>query len=112
MPQVLHPGDLCTLKYIVTHVFCPLQLPDGDDHSVRHDHSLVGAIASAARLHSDHLSKADMPQWHSISRMLDNLRAIVQFEGLDESQTISRLRNMDVGGKLSSVHSILETHNV
>ena len=112
MSQVLHSGDLCTLKYIVTHVFCPLQLPDGDDHSVRHDHSLVGAIASAARLHSDHLSKADMPQWHSISRMLDNLRAIVQFEGLDESQTISRLRNMNVGGKLSSVHSILETHNV
>ena len=101
-PSLLDPGDFCTLQYIITHVFFPLQLPDGDDHSVRHDHSLAGAIASVARLHSVHVSKADMPQWHSISRMLDNLRAIVQFEGLDRSRTISQLSNMDVGGKLSA----------
>jgi hypothetical protein len=113
MPHsVIHPAGLCTLKYIVTHIFCPLQLPDGDDHSVHHDHSLAGAIASAARLYSDHLSKADMPQWHSISRTLDNLQAIVQFEGLDRSKTTSQLSSMNVGGKLSSVHSILETHDV
>ena len=49
--SVLDPGeDLVTLKYIVSHVFCPLQLPDGDDHSVPHNHSLAGAIASVARL--------------------------------------------------------------
>ena len=113
MPHsVLDPGDLVTLKYIVSHVFCPLQLPDGDDHSVRHDHALAGAIASVARLHSDHISNADKPQWHSISRMLDNLRTMVQFEGLDKSRTISQLSSMNVGGKLSSLRSVLETHNV
>ena len=110
--SLLDPGDLFTLKYIVSHVFCPLQLPEGDDHSVRHDHSLAGAIASVARLHSDHISNTEMPQWHSITRMLDHLRALVQFEGLDRSQTISRLNSMDVGGKLSSLPSILETHKV
>ena len=111
--SVLDPGeDLVTLKYIVSHVFCPLQLPDGDDHTVPHNHSLAGAIASVARLHSDHITNADMPQWHSILRMLDNLQAIVQFEGLGRSQTISQLSSMVVRGKPSSPRSILETHNV
>jgi hypothetical protein len=110
--SLLDPGDLCTLQYIVTHVFFPLQLPGGDDRSIRHDCSLAGAITSVLRLYSGHVSKADMPQWHSISRMLDNLQAIVQFEGLDRSQTISQLGSMDTGGKLSSLRSFLETHNV
>jgi len=106
--------DLCTLKYIVTHVFCPLQLPDGDDHSTSNDCLLAGAITAAARLYTDHLDEANMPLpvWHSISGMLDNLRAIVQFESLDGPRTISQLNSMKVGGRLSNNHSILETHNV
>ena len=109
---LLDPGDLPTLEYIVTHVFFPVQLPGGDDRSIRHDCSLAGAITSVLRLYSGHVSKADMPQWHSISQMLDNLRAIVQFEGLDRSQTISQLGGMNVGGKFPTLRSILETHNV
>jgi hypothetical protein len=109
--SLLDPEDLCTLQYIITHVFCPLQLPDGDDHSTRNDRSLAGVVSSAMRLYGDHVDKANLAQWHSISRMLDNLRAIVQFEGLDRSQTISQLSSMNVGGELSSLHSILETHN-
>ena len=113
MPHsLLDPGDLCALEYIATHVFFPLQLPGGDDRSIRHDCSLVGAITSVLRLYSDRVGQADMPLWHSISRMLDNLRAVVQFEGLDRSQTISQLSSMGVGGKLSNLHGILETHSV
>ena len=97
--SVIDPGDPCTLKYIITHVFFPLQLPDGDDHSVRNDHSLARAIASVAQLHSNHVSEAIAPQWQSISRMLNNLRAVVQFESLDRSRTISQLSGMKVGGK-------------
>ena len=104
--------DLCALKYIVTHVFCPIQLPDGDDHSINNDCSLAGAIAAATRLYTDHLDKANLPPWHSISRMLDNLRAIFQFESLDGPRTISQLNSMEVGGKLSNNHSILGTHDV
>ena len=109
--SIIDPGDLWTLGGIVTHVFLPLRLPDGDKHSVRHDRSLATAIASAARLHTDHVREADMPQWRRISRMLDNLQAIVQLEGLDRSQTMSQLSSMDVGGKLSSLHSILYAHD-
>ena len=110
--SLLDPGDLCTLRYIVTHVFCSLQLPDGDDHSIRNDRSLAGAVSSAMRLYGDHVDQANLATWHSISRMLDNLRAVVRFECLDRSQTISQLRSMNVGGKPSSLHSIPETHNV
>ena len=112
---VLDPGDVYTLKYIITHVFCPLQLPDGDDHSIRNDLSLARAIATAARLYSDHVVQANLPQWHSISRMLENLQAIIiQSKSLDSLrfQTISQFSSMDVGGKFLSFHDILEAHIV
>ncbi|KAN0080270.1 hypothetical protein V8E55_009836 [Tylopilus felleus] len=99
--SIIVPPDLATLRYIVTHVFCPLQLHDGNDDSVLNDRSLVRAIASVARRHSDHVGKADMHQWHCISRMLDNLSASVQFEILDESQTVSQLTSMNVGDVLA-----------
>ena len=108
MPRtLLDPGDLCTLQYIITHVFCPLQLPGGDDHSIHNDCSLADAISSVLRQYSDYVDQANMPQWHSISGMLDNLRAIVQFERLDMSQTVSQLSSMSVGSKISSLRGIL-----
>lgn len=100
--------DLCTLQYIVTHVFLPLRLPEGDDHSIRNDHLLAGAVASAARVYSDsdRVDQVNVAQWHRISRMLDNLQATVQFESLDRSKTVSQLSGMDAGGKFSSLHCI------
>ena len=98
--SILDDEDIDTLKYIVTHVFLPLKLPDGDDHSVHNDCSLAGAIASAAHLYSDHVDKADLPEWHRISRMLDNLQATVKFESLDRFRTVSQFRGMHVGGEL------------
>ena len=113
MPSsVLDPEDLSTLEYIVTHVFCPLQLPNSDDQSVRNDCSLAGAIATAARLHTVHISDSNIPLWDSISRMLDNLRAIVQHQDLDGSLAVSQLHNMNVGGKSFGFHRIPETHAV
>ncbi|KAF8555161.1 hypothetical protein OG21DRAFT_1439060 [Imleria badia] len=101
-PSLLGPrtGDLCALQYIVTHVFPPLQLPDGDDHSIRNDGSLAGVVASVARLYSDHIDQAKVPQWPGISRMLDNLQATLQFESLDQFRTVSQLSSMNVGDTL------------
>ena len=109
--SVLDHEDIRTLEYIVTHVFIPLKLPDGDDHSVRNDRSLAAAIASAAHLYSGHVDNASLPEWRHISGMLDNLQAAVQFESLDRFRTISQLSNMHVGGKLSNSHSIIKTDN-
>ena len=109
--SIIDPGDLGTLRGIATHVFLPLRLPDRGKDTVRLDRSLATAIASAARLYSDYVSEAGTPQWRRISRMLDNLQAIAQLEGLDRSQTISQLSGMGVGGKLSLLHSILNPHD-
>ncbi|KAH0834164.1 hypothetical protein J3R83DRAFT_11470 [Lanmaoa asiatica] len=99
--SVLDPGDLCRLEYIVTHVFFPLKLPDGDDQSVHNNRSLAGAIASVARVYRKHVDKDNLPQWHHILGMLDNLQATVQFESLDRLQTISQFSNMNVGDILA-----------
>ena len=109
--SVFDPGDIRTLKYIITHVFCPLQLPDRD-HSIHNDHSLARVTAAAARLYNDRVDQANLPQWHTISRMLENLQATSQSEDLDRFQAISQFDSMEVGGKLSSLRSMVETHNV
>lgn len=108
--SVFDPGDHTTLEYIVTHVFCPPKLPDGDDHSVGNDCALAEVIATIARRYTVYATKADIPQWHGILQMLDDLRAIVQFQSLDRSQTIYQLRNMYGEGKLSSRHITKKTH--
>ena len=110
--SLLDPGELRTLQYIVTHVFSPLHLPDGDDHSIRNDRSLAGAVSSVMRLYGDRVDRANTAQWHSIMRMLDHLHAAIQFESLDRFQTFSQLNSMNVGGMLSSLYIILEIHDV
>ena len=107
----LRPRGIDTSKYIITHVFCPLQLPDGDDSSVRNDYSLAGAVATAARLFCDHVDEANIPQWHSVSRMLENLQVTVMSEDLSRFQTTSLFSSMGAGGTLSSFHNILASHN-
>ena len=108
-PSLLGPqvGDLGSLQYISTHVFSPLQLPDRDDHSIPNDRSLSRAVASVARLYSNHIDQAKVPQWYSIPQMLDNIHAAVQYESLDHSRTVSQLGSMNVAGKLSSLHGTL-----
>ena len=106
------PVDTAASKYIITHVFCPLQLPGEDDHSIHNDHSLAIAIAAVARLYSEHISEANIPQWRVVSRLLENLQVTLQSETLDRSQIISQFNGMDVGGQCSSLYTImtLEAH--
>ena len=109
--SVLNPEDLSTLHYIITHVFSPLQLPDGDDHSVSNEHSLAGAIAAAAHLYTIHVGHSNIPQWHSIPRMLDNLRDTVQFQSFDRFHTVSQFGSMEVGGESLSLHNSAGTYD-
>ena len=81
------------------------------DQSVHNDHSLAGAIATTACLYAVHVSDTNIPLWDSISRMLDNLQAIVQLQNLGRSLTISQLHNMNVGGEPFGFHHIPETHD-
>ncbi|KIJ64298.1 hypothetical protein HYDPIDRAFT_90931, partial [Hydnomerulius pinastri MD-312] len=93
--------DNPNLGYIVTHVFCPLRLPDGDDYAAHHDHALVEAVCAAARGYSAHVSDANKPQWESITKMLHNLSASMEFDSMDKGQTTSQLRGMQAGDNLA-----------
>ena len=108
--SVLDPADRSTFEYIITHVFFPLQLPDGDDQDINNDCSLSRAISAAARLYTVHTS--ELPQWDGILRMLDNLRATVRSENLDRSLTFSQFQSMDVGGEPFSFYHIAEPHDM
>lgn len=110
--SVLDPEDIRTSKYIITHVFCPLQLPGRDDHNIHNDRSLVTAIATAARLYSDHVGQSNISQWHDILRMLENLRDVFQSGSLYKSLITSQFSSMNAGGKLSCLRSMPEAHNV
>ncbi|KIJ64302.1 hypothetical protein HYDPIDRAFT_90913 [Hydnomerulius pinastri MD-312] len=89
------------LGYIVTHVFCPLRLPDGDDYAAHRDHALVEAVCVAARGYSAHVSDANKPQWESITKMLHNLSASMEFDTMDKGQVTSQLRGMKGGDNLA-----------
>ena len=91
------------LQYKITHVFCPLQLPDGDDHSLSNDRALCEAVVASASAYAEHVNVSEQPQWQHIVTMLHNLRDTLIFEALDESLVIYQLQSMSVGGKYYSL---------
>ncbi|KAL4069248.1 hypothetical protein J3A83DRAFT_4095931 [Scleroderma citrinum] len=88
------------LEYLITHVFCPLQLPDGDDHSHDNDRAISRVIYSAACDYSQYLSDSASVQWKSIVEMLRNLNHTMSSSALDEALLDSQIRSMEIGGIL------------
>ena len=110
MPNpVLDPEDVSTLQYLVTHVFCPLRLPDGDDHSISNDHSLAAAVTSVAKLYTSHTTKTNIDVWRIISQMLNHLCTAIHFQ-CSSAQITSQLATMGSGGKFSRFPSLPRIH--
>ncbi|KIK92145.1 hypothetical protein PAXRUDRAFT_147949 [Paxillus rubicundulus Ve08.2h10] len=106
--SVLHIEDDSTLKYILTHVFSPLRLPDGDDYSVLHEHALAGAIWAAARAYIGYITDPNKPQWSCITTMLEKLAISMQSETLDSGCVTSQLHGMKSGDVLAY---LIRAHN-
>ncbi|KAF9218151.1 hypothetical protein BS17DRAFT_722134, partial [Gyrodon lividus] len=98
---ILDIKDDRTLKYIVTHVFSPLRLPDSDDYTVSDDHALAEAVWAAARVYNEHVSDANKPHWNCITTMLESLGAAMQFEAMDKGCVTSQLHGMKAGDILA-----------
>ena len=87
------------LEYAVMHVFFPITLPNDNDYTHEYDLSLVRAVCAAAHAYTPHVCGTyEEPQWHHITKMLDNLQASIQSERLDKDHVISQLRAMETGG--------------
>jgi hypothetical protein len=92
-----------TLEYIITHVFCPLRLPDVVDHAFSNDHDLIRAVLDAAQVYSTRVdADAGQSEWPPIERMLENLGMTVQSARLDKRRVISQLSRMQPGGLCSN----------
>ncbi|KAL4077990.1 hypothetical protein J3A83DRAFT_4087275 [Scleroderma citrinum] len=89
-----------TLEYLITHVFCPLKLPDGDDHSLDNDRALSAEVSSTAYAYSQQPGGSAIAQWQDIVEMLLNLDQALSLEALDEALIESQIELMEVGDVL------------
>ena len=84
-----------SLEYLIRHIFCPLRLPDGDDHSLDNDRALSRATYSAACAYSQYTSST---QWQCIVDMLQSLNHTMSSNSLDEVLLKSQIQSMKAGG--------------
>ncbi|KIJ08194.1 hypothetical protein PAXINDRAFT_18651, partial [Paxillus involutus ATCC 200175] len=89
--------EIDNLTYLITHVFCPLRLPVGEDHSVSDDLGLSQAILSSARAYGKHVGDEHGSEWNRILAMLSNLSATMQARALCGEEVESQFESMDVG---------------
>ena len=88
-----------SLKYAITHVFFPVNVPQTNDYTPENDHALALAVCTAAHSYTTHIySSSEQAQWHHITKMLDNLQVSVRMQTMDDACIISQLRGMQTGG--------------
>ncbi|KAI6026989.1 hypothetical protein EDC04DRAFT_3143070 [Pisolithus marmoratus] len=83
-----------TLQYRITHIFCPLKLPEGDDHSHSNDLSLSEAVCDSALEFSGHLHNTAKAHWECVKKLLQNLYEATQLQQLEETLVASQLQSM------------------
>jgi hypothetical protein len=96
------------LEYVINHVFCPLKLPQGNDHSLENDLVLLQAVVDVALAFNDQLPPYEQLLWMSIMKMLRNLKDSIRFSTLSAKEIefqISTMHNWNRG----SYHSIMVT---
>ncbi|KAI6138903.1 hypothetical protein BKA82DRAFT_4459887 [Pisolithus tinctorius] len=86
-----------SLEYKITHVFCPLQLPDGDDHSHSNDLALSEAVRDSAFDFYRNLGYFEKYHWECVKKLLQNLCKAMYCHQLQESRVASQLESMTVG---------------
>ena len=87
-----------TLQYLITHVFCPLKLPHGGDHSLDNDRALSSMAYREACDYSQYISDSASAQWQYIVKMLWNLDHTMSSNALDEALIDSQIQSMETGG--------------
>ncbi|KAJ8591226.1 hypothetical protein M405DRAFT_880615 [Rhizopogon salebrosus TDB-379] len=74
------------LEYVISHVFCPLKLPQGNDHSLENDLVLLQAVVDVALAFNDQLPPYEQLLWMSIMKMLRNLKDSIRFSTLSAKE--------------------------
>ncbi|KAG1739525.1 hypothetical protein EDB19DRAFT_2025088 [Suillus lakei] len=83
------------LEYIINHVFCPLKLPQANDHSLENDLALSQAVLDAAHAFSDQLPSNKQHLWAGSLKMLQNLQDSIRFSVMSPKKVKSQIKAMD-----------------
>jgi hypothetical protein len=85
--------DTAALEYIITHIFCPIKLPQNDDYTAKSDCALLNVVLCSARNFVSFLPDNDQEQWGPLLKMLENLG----------TTTISPSLTKDIGSQIRSM---------
>ena len=99
--SVFGDDDFYSFIYVVNHVFFPVNPPEQDDYSEESNCLLVRAVCAAAHAYHELIDSTQRPEWHHITKMLDNLQTIAFSKELVRGHFISQLAGMEVGGTFS-----------
>ncbi|KAH7924415.1 hypothetical protein BV22DRAFT_1013332 [Leucogyrophana mollusca] len=90
-----------SLNYIINHVFCPLKLPQKDDHSTYNDLALASMTLDIATKFWEKLGSDEGSNWEHTVRMLTNLCDTMEYQSLSPTMVESQLEAMESGGVLA-----------
>ena len=99
--RVQHP-DQFGLEYIINHVFCPLKLPQVNDHSLENDMALSQAVYDAAFAFNYQLPSNQQLIWVRSLKMFRNFRDSIKFSTLSAKEVESQISAMHNKGPLFS----------
>ncbi|KAG1750476.1 uncharacterized protein EDB91DRAFT_1107654 [Suillus paluster] len=93
-------SDKTVLQYIITHVFCPIKLPQEDDYTPENDRFLLDAVLGSARKFVSPLPGNDQEQWGPLLKMLESLAVTISSPSLTEDIE-SQIKSMQAGDILA-----------
>jgi len=92
--------DQTGLEYVINHVFCPLKLPQENDHSLENDLILSQAVVDAALEFTAELPSEDRSLWKRSVKMLQNLKDSNRLKVLTANEIESQIGTMCNEGSL------------
>jgi hypothetical protein len=100
--------EMSMLEYIITHIFCPITLPQHDDYAATSDRALLDAVLGSARNFASRLPHDEEEQWGPLLKMLKNLGVTTTSTSLTKVIE-SQIRSMKAGG-MYMLESKIDTH--
>ncbi|KAG2078005.1 hypothetical protein BDR04DRAFT_999481 [Suillus decipiens] len=101
MSVVSEASQTDVLEYIITHIFCPVQLPQHNDYTLDNDRSLLDVALGSARKFVRSLPNHDQEQWSPLLKMLENLAVAMTSPSLTVDVIESQIKSMQVGDILA-----------